>query len=91
MDKQYKFTTELYTIEDYMNELGMCLEDVYELYGRHVKGFVSCMLHDESVGYAQRLFGAIYADGVVAHTQAMQTVTLELLNDYFEHLKGLNK
>ena len=87
MEKQYKFTTQVYTVEDYMDECCMCLQEVHDLYGQYVQGFVWVMLEDESVGYAQRLFGAIYADSLVGHAQAVQTVTLELLQDYFKHIQ----
>lgn len=87
MDKNYTLQTEIYTVEQYMEETASTFGNVYELYGHYVKGFVWAMLIDNNSDYAQRLFAPIYSDSVVGHAQAMQAVTLELLDDYFKHIK----
>ena len=80
----YELTTKIYTVEELIQELSYEPEEVFELYGQYVQGFVWAMLHDDSIGYAQRLFAPIYSDSFVGNTQAMQAVTLELMQDYFK-------
>lgn len=83
----YTLETEVYTVEDYMQETDSSMEDVKYLYGECVKYFIWAMLCDEETGYAQRLFGAVYGNTYVGHTQALLGVTAELLDDYFTHLR----
>ena len=81
--RNYTLQTQVYTLEDYMGECCCTMSDVEYLYGKFVKCFIWALLEDSTTGYVQRLFAPVYVDTMVGHAQAIQQVTLDLLQDYF--------
>jgi hypothetical protein len=89
MEHNWELHTEVITLEQFMDEVDETMEDIKECYGGQTKGFVRAVLQDNTNGYYMRLFAGVYASTFLAYAQATNTVTLELLQDYFEYCKGL--
>ena len=87
----YKLETEIVTIQEAMDEMCMTLEEIKDCFGNYNVCFVRAVLYDEDVSYMQRLFAGVYAHTFLAYAQATQQITLELLEDYFEHCKSIEQ
>lgn len=87
MKHKYTMNVEIYTVEEYLEEIQDNYDAVTYDYGAGVKAFVWALMVDESVGYYQRFFAPIYVDTLVGHAAAVNRVTLDLLQEYEEYIK----
>ena len=87
MRHNYTMDVKVYTVEEYLEETGWTLEEMREMHGTYVRGFVWALMHDESVNYYWRVFAPIYGDTWAEHMAAVNTATLHLMQEYEEYIK----
>lgn len=81
----YTLTTELYSLEEYLELVEMDLEEQQAVEGA-CRGAVSATLVDETTGYAMRICRTVYAMHALAIAEATTAATLAILEDYFTYL-----
>ena len=89
--RNYTLTTEVVTIQDYMDETDARWEDVVISNGAFVSCFVRAVLEDEETGFMWRVFTAVELDNFIEHTRAISEATMMLMQEYYAYLhnKGL--
>lgn len=89
--RNYTLTTEVYTVQDYMDEADARWEDVVIEHGAYVRCFVRAVLQDKETDFMWRVFAPVGADNFVAHAMATHEATMMLMQEYYAYLesKGL--
>ena len=87
--RNYKLTTEMYSLEDYAYLMDCTVEEILEQHQGQCVGCVNAVLVDDTTDYAFRLVRPLYASHYLAIAEATTAATLAILDDYFTHLSNI--
>ena len=85
--RNYKLTTEMYSLEDYAQLEDMTVEELLEE-DYTCAGCINATLVDDEVGYGFRLVRRLYGTHFLAIAEATTAATLAILDDYYAHLRS---